>query len=313
MGLDLRRRLARAPRRRRRHRHHPPPRRGAPVPLPALPAAARVDADRGPSGVDRRRELQAALPRAARGAAGAGRRGAAAHHGVVDRLAAARPLEAPLGAVGHRGAARGTLRGGDEDPSLHDGRPLDGEPHEGPARRRAARRARGVAGLDPAPGSRTGGVAARRPRRAREDRGAGGAVVGALARRRRLARGGGHRRRGRARGARAAARDAVQPADRTAPPDELGARAARGSRACRPARRLHGAGARARRGVRRGDASARAHGDAGDGRRDPRRRAGDLVAGGRARRRPGIAPTPRWCRCRSRSATCADGSAPCRA
>ena len=108
----------------------PPPRyvdlvehvRGRLAPGPALPpeTGGAAAGDR-PAALGRRRQLQPQLPHPPHRAARAGRRGAAETADRAGLLPAARPLQAPLGAVARAGPGARPLRDPDQDPP-RDGR-----------------------------------------------------------------------------------------------------------------------------------------------------------------------------------------------
>ena len=94
----------------------------------------------GPAALGRRRQLQPDLPHPPHRAARAGRRGAAETARRARLLAAARPLQAALGAVAGAGAGARPLRDPDQDP------PRDGRRHLRRRHRHRALRPRAGAG-----------------------------------------------------------------------------------------------------------------------------------------------------------------------
>src|SRR6267378_1811125 len=94
--------------------------RGAARPGAALPPARAVRAlQAGPAGLDRRVAVRPRVPRAAHGAAGAGRRRGPEAARRPPLLPGARPRQAALGAVARGGPGSRPFRGDFEDPPLH--------------------------------------------------------------------------------------------------------------------------------------------------------------------------------------------------
>ena len=128
-----------------------PPQPGAALP----PEAGGAAAGGGPAALGRRRQLQPDLPHPPHRAARAGRRGAAETARRARLLAAARPLQAALGAVAGAGPGARPLRDPDQDP------PRDGRRHL--RRRHRHRPLRPRAGAASRRRSRTTGCRSREP------------------------------------------------------------------------------------------------------------------------------------------------------
>ncbi len=125
---------------RRPGRAHPrPPLAGAALPPEAGGAATGGRA----AALGRRRQLQPDLPHPPHRAARAGRRGAAETARRAGLLAAARPLEAALGAVARPGPGARPLRDPDQDPPRDGRRDLRRRHRHRPLRPRAGARAGG--------------------------------------------------------------------------------------------------------------------------------------------------------------------------